>query len=291
MSEDNIARIIRPRERDLGGFSVRRVLPHGNHPMVGPFIFFDHMGPATFAPGQGIDVRPHPHINLATVTYLFEGSLYHKDSVGGSQNIEPGAVNWMTAGRGIVHSERSDAASRAAQSRIHGIQSWLALPTEHEEIEPSFVHHPAEALPRWTEDGMTLCLIAGDYGDRSSPVSALWPMCYLDCDAPDGGELLIPDQFEDRALYLVSGAAQLGTETIDAGTMVILKAGAPLSVSVTAGARIMLIGGKPMPEPRHIWWNFVSSRLERIDQAKTDWLQQRFDAVPGESEFIPLPEQ
>ena len=290
MPDTSIETVIRPRERDLGDFTVRRVLPHGTRQMVGPFIFFDHMGPAEFPPGKGIDVRPHPHINLATVTYLFEGSLYHKDSVGGDQNIEPGAVNWMTAGRGITHSERSDDASRAAASRIHGIQSWLALPTEHEEVEPSFVHHPERTLPAWRDGELAMRIIAGEFGGRRSPVETLWPMFYADCDAEGAGTVELGTEFDDRAAYVAIGSIDVDGQHFGEGEMVIFSAGAPVRIEVAAGSRVMLLGGEPMPEPRHIWWNFVSSRLERIDQAKEDWVEWRFDRVPGDDEFIPLPE-
>lgn len=290
MENNSIQTVIRPRERDLGDFTVRRVLPHGSRQMVGPFIFFDHMGPAVFPPGKGIDVRPHPHINLATVTYLFEGSLFHRDSVGAEQNIEPGAVNWMTAGRGITHSERSDDVSRAAESRIHGIQSWLALPAEHEEIEPSFVHHPADTLPAWRDGALAFRLIAGEMAGHTAPVDTLWPMFYADCDATGDGRVTLADIFEDRAAYVAVGEITVGGEAFKEGEMVIFAAGATVDIDVAAGSRVMLLGGEPFPEPRHIWWNFVSSRPERIDRAKQDWAEMNFDRVPGDDEFIPLPD-
>ncbi|MEL6949096.1 MAG: pirin family protein [Pseudomonadota bacterium] len=290
MENHSIETVIRPRERNLGDFTVRRVLPHGAHPTVGPFIFFDHMGPAVFPPGKGIDVRPHPHINLATVTYLFEGSLFHRDSVGANQNIEPGAVNWMTAGRGITHSERSDDASRNAESRIHGIQSWLALPVEQEEIEPSFVHHAADTLPAWQDGALSFRLIAGEMAGHTAPVDTLWPMFYADCHAEGAGSVTLEDQFDDRAAYVVTGSIHVDGQQFGDGEMVIFRGGAPVTMSVAAGSRVMLLGGDPMPEKRHIWWNFVSSRLDRIETAKQDWANMRFDRVPGDDEFIPLPE-
>lgn len=290
MENHSIETVIRPRERDSGDFTVRRVLPHGTRAMVGPFIFFDHMGPAVFPPGKGIDVRPHPHINLATVTYLFEGSLFHRDSVGASQNIEPGAVNWMTAGRGITHSERSDDASRAAESRIHGIQSWLALPVEHEEVDPSFVHHPADSLPAWQDGALSFRLIAGEMAGHTAPVDTLWPMFYADCHAEGAGNVTLEARFEDRAAYVVTGGVDVDGRRFGEGEMIIFTAGAPVTLSVAAGSRVMLLGGDPMPETRHIWWNFVSSRLDRIETAKQDWANMRFDRVPGEDEFIPLPD-
>ncbi|MEM7449827.1 MAG: pirin family protein [Pseudomonadota bacterium] len=290
MEKHSIDTVIRPRERDLGDFTVRRVLPHGARAMVGPFIFFDHMGPAVFPAGKGIDVRPHPHINLATVTYLFEGSLFHRDSVGATQNIEPGAVNWMTAGRGITHSERSDHASRTAESRIHGIQSWLALPVEHEEVAPSFVHHPADTLPAWRDESLSFRLIAGEMAGHTAPVDTLWPMFYADCHAEGAGSVTLEDRFDDRAAYVVTGGVTIDGQRFGEGEMIIFTASAPVTMTVEAGARVMLLGGDPMPEQRHIWWNFVSSRLDRIETAKQDWANQRFDQVPGEDEFIPLPE-
>lgn len=258
--------------------------------MVGPFIFFDHMGPAVFPPGKGIDVRPHPHINLATVTYLFEGSLFHRDSVGAEQSIEPGAVNWMTAGRGITHSERSDDASRAAESRIHGIQSWLALPVEHEEVEPSFVHHPADSLPAWQDGALSFRLIAGEMAGHTAPVATLWPMFYADCHAEGAGSVTLEDRFDDRAAYVAMGTIDVDGQTVGEGEMIVFAAGAPVTITVAADSRVMLLGGDPMPETRHIWWNFVSSRLDRIESAKQDWAEMRFDRVPGDDEFIPLPE-
>ena len=286
-----IRRLIDPRPRDLGGFSVRRVLPAPGQHMVGSFIFFDHMGPADFAPGTGIDVRPHPHIGLATVTYLFEGALLHRDSLGMVQEIEPGAVNWMTAGRGIVHSERTGPALRAAGHRIHGIQSWVALPREAEETEPSFRHSPAGELPDFTVEDAALRIVAGNAFGRTSPVEVLAPTLYVDARLPAGGALTLPDEHEERAVYVAEGRARLGDATLEAGQMAVLEPGAAPRLAALADLRVMLLGGAAADGPRHIWWNLVSSSPERIERAKRDWAEGRFPQVPGETGFIPLPEK
>ena len=284
-----ISRLIEPRPRDLGGFSVRRVLPAAGQQMVGPFIFFDHMGPADFAPGTGIDVRPHPHIGLATVTYLFEGALVHRDSLGVVQTIEPGAVNWMTAGRGIVHSERTGPGLRAAGHRIHGIQSWLALPRAAEETAPSFRHFRADALPEFTSGDALVRVIAGSAFGRRSPVETLSPMLYADLQLPAGGSVPLPPEQEERALYVAQGSAMLAGQAVETGQMALLAPGATPRLSATESLRAMLVGGAPADGPRYIWWNLVSSSRERIEQAKRDWANGRFPGVPGETEFIPLP--
>ncbi|MEL6300397.1 MAG: pirin family protein [Pseudomonadota bacterium] len=285
-----IKHAITPRPRDLGDFTVRRVLPSGNAPMVGPFIFFDHMGPAEFPEGKGIDVRPHPHINLATVTYLFEGSLMHRDSVGAVQNIEPGAVNWMTAGRGIVHSERSSDEFRSANSRIHGIQSWVALPAEEEECEPRFDHYPMDVLPTTEIDGIAIRIIAGRAFGLEAPVPFSHPIAYADCEAQQEATLEVPSGFSERALYVAEGSVKIGSEVFEAGQMILLEADADVTAALSGDARVMFVAGEPYPEPRHIWWNFVSSRLDRLEQAKQDWREWNFERVPGETEFIPLPD-
>jgi redox-sensitive bicupin YhaK (pirin superfamily) len=276
--------------RDLGGFHVRRILPSPRRRLVGPFIFFDHMGPVDFPPGQGIDVRPHPHIGLATVTYLFEGEILHRDSLGVVQPIEPGAVNWMTSGRGIAHSERTGPEQRARGGRLHGIQSWVALPREREEDEPGFQHHAAAALPVIEQPGVQMRLIAGEaYGARS-PVTVASSMFYLDAALVPGAALALPGGYEERAIYLVEGAIRVDGETVTAGTMLVLDAAAAGHIQADENARLMLLGGAPLESPRHIWWNFVSSSPERIEQAKADWKAGRFARVPVETEFIPLPE-
>jgi redox-sensitive bicupin YhaK (pirin superfamily) len=285
-----IRNLIEPRPRDLGGFSVRRVLPAPGLRMVGPFIFFDHIGPAVFAPGTGIDVRPHPHIGLATVTYLFEGAMLHRDSLGVVATIEPGAVNWMTAGRGIVHSERTGPELRASGHRIHGIQSWVALPREFEEIEPSFRHHTAASLPEFTVGNATVRVIAGDAYGRASPVEVLTATLYVDVALPPGASLQVPGEHEERACYVAEGRLLIGGDEVTAGQMALIEPGADVRLDSPSGARALLLGGAAADGPRHIWWNFVSSSQERIEQAKRDWREGRFAAVPGETEFIPLPE-
>jgi redox-sensitive bicupin YhaK (pirin superfamily) len=291
MTEDSpVDLVIEPRARDLGGFEVRRVLPFAQRRMVGPFVFFDEMGPAEFASGTGIDVRPHPHIGLATVTYLFEGEILHRDSLGFVQAIRPGAVNWMTAGKGIVHSERTGPEERQRQTRLHGIQSWVALPQSHEETEPAFHHHPADTLPEIAQDGATMRLIAGSAYGKESPVQTFSEMFYLDARLQAGAALALPDEHAERAVYIVEGAVAIADETYKAGRMVVFMAEAPVHVEARADARLMLLGGATMDGPRHIWWNFVSSSKERIEQAKKDWQDKRFAPVPGETERIPLPE-
>ena len=283
-----LLQLIEGRERDLGGFSVRRVLPDAARPMVGPFIFFDHLGPAEFAPGHGIDVRPHPHIGLATVTYLFSGALEHRDNLGNDLQVHPGDVNWMTAGSGIAHSERTPQAERAAGPRIHGIQSWVALPDGQEDVEASFAHHPASTLPQRRLDGADLTVIAGRAFGMTSPVNVLWPTLYVDARLSAGASWEIPDEHEERAVYLVEGALSLNGAAIRPGQMAVLVPGAVL-VETTAATRFMLLGGGRFPTPRHLYWNFVASSPERIEEAKRRWKSGGFAPVPNETEFIPLP--
>ncbi|MFO1154651.1 MAG: pirin family protein [Rhodospirillales bacterium] len=280
---------IHGRERDLGGFVVRRILPAAVRRMVGPFVFFDHMGPADLAAGQGIDVRPHPHIGLATVTYLFEGELLHRDSLGSVQAIQPGAVNWMTAGHGIVHSERTGPDERARASRLHGIQSWVALPVEQAETQPSFHHYAAETLPLIQRDGISMRLIAGQAYGVTSPVKTLSPMFYLDARLAAGARLPLPDDQPERAIYVVEGSVRLQDMPVEAGAMVADDGGAPALVEAIGPARLMLLGGTPLGD-RRLWWNFVAADAARIELAKADWREGRFPSVPGETEFIPLPE-
>ncbi len=282
--------LIEPRTRDLGDFQVRRVLPAGRQrKMVGPFIFFDHMGPAELDAGKGIDVRPHPHIGLATVTYLFEGEIVHRDSLGFVQTIKPGDVNWMTAGSGIAHSERTGDEERAGVSRLFGIQSWVALPREAEETDPAFFHHPKAALPMIETDGVNMRLIAGTaYGERS-PVEIFSEMFYLDARMSAGSRLKLPSEHEERAVYPVEGEISLNDEVVPAGNMAVIVPGVETELKCFHAARVMLLGGAAMDGDRHIWWNFVSSSKNRIERAKADWKENRFDKVPGETEFIPLP--
>ena len=286
-----ILQIIGGRERDLGGFVVRRVLPDHHTQMVGPFIFFDHLGPARFAPGQGIDVRPHPHIALATVTYLFEGSLRHRDSLGSVRDIQPGDVNWMTAGHGIAHSERTPAEARALGAQVHGIQSWVALPDGHEDVDPDFAHYPAKQLPQSSMDGVELAVIAGQAFGLTSPVTTLWPTLYVDVRMRAAATLDMPDDHAERAVYVAQGGLDLDGTRLDAGQMAVFAAGGQPRLRALSDARVMLLGGAQFPKPRVIWWNFVASSRERIEQAKQRWLRQEFPSVPGETEFIPLPKQ
>ncbi|MFO1509749.1 MAG: pirin family protein [Steroidobacteraceae bacterium] len=285
-----IEQIIGGRARDIGGFSVRRVLPAPGRRMVGPFIFFDHIGPETLAPGRGVDVRPHPHIALATVTYLYSGSFFHRDSLGSALEIHPGDVNWMTAGRGIAHSERTPAAARAQGSQIHGVQSWVALPDGHEEVAPAFAHHDAASLPHLVVDGCDLRVIAGEAFGRRSPVEVLWPTLYVDASMPAGAALELPADHTERAVYVAAGELEIDGQTLGEAQLALLTRGLTVRLRALHHSRVMLLGGEPFPTPRYIWWNFVASSRERIEQAKRDWAGGRFAPVPGESEFIPLPD-
>jgi redox-sensitive bicupin YhaK (pirin superfamily) len=284
-----ILQMIDSRQRDLGGFVVRRVLPAGGRQMVGPFIFFDHMGPTQFAPGYGIDVRPHPHTALATVTYLFSGSLEHRDSLGTVQEIRPGDVNWMSAGRGIAHSERTPKAVRATGEHVHGIQSWVALPDGHEDGEPAFVHYGAASLPTRSWDGVDLTLIAGEAFGLRSPVVTLWPTLYAHTQFARGAALELPADQDERAVYVVQGELAIGEVRVTEGQLAVLEPGTATTLLARDATRAMLLGGERFPTPRFIWWNFVASSEERIERAKERWERQEFPAVPGESEFIPLP--
>jgi redox-sensitive bicupin YhaK (pirin superfamily) len=284
-----ILQVIESRERDLGGFVVRRVLPAAKLQMVGPFIFFDHMGPTQFAPGYGIDVRPHPHIALATVTYLFAGSLMHRDSLGSVREIRPGDVNWMSAGRGIAHSERTPPAARVSGEHVHGIQSWVALPDGQEDGEPTFVHYPAADLPTRAGDGIDLTMIAGEAFGLRSPVVTLWPTLYAHARFASGAALEVPPDHDERAIYVVQGELAVGGLSAAAGQLVVLEPGVKVTLRAPGDVRAMLLGGGRFPTPRYIWWNFVASSQERIDSAKERWERQQFPVVPGETEFIPLP--
>lgn len=287
--------IVVTRVRDLvDGFKVRRVLPSARRRMVGPFIFLDQMGPEILSAGRGLDVAPHPHIGLATVTYLFDGELMHRDSLGTVQPIRPGEVNWMTAGSGIAHSERTPREMRAAGSDLFGIQSWVALPLRHEEDEPDFAHHAASELPVVEGERKRVRLIAGSLYGARSPVETLSEMFYADAELEGGARLNISAEHEERAAYVVEGAVALSGDggTFEAGQLMVFKPGAEvtLEASESSNARVMLLGGEPLDGRRHIWWNFVSSSSERIEQAKEDWKAGRFAPVPEETEFIPLPE-
>lgn len=290
-SVDAVETVIVPRAVDLGEMTVRRALPSRQRQMVGPFIFFDQMGPAEFLTDQGIDVRPHPHVNLATVTYLLEGEILHRDSLGTEQAIRPGAVNWMKAGTGIVHSERTSNALKQSGQRLFGLQTWVALPEAEEETAPAFIHHGADDIPVITDGALSLRLIAGEMQGVRSPLKTASETLYADVSLERGGRFQVEASHEERALYILSGRLSVeGTEHGDAA-LLILRSGVPVEVRATESARFMVFGGEPMEGPRYIWWNFVSSRLERIEQAKEEWRQGRFDTVPGDEEdFIPLPE-
>ncbi len=289
---EGVESVILPPTRDLGdGFKVRRALPSAHRQMVGPFIFFDHMGPATFAAGQAFDVRPHPHIGLATITYLIAGEILHRDGLGNAQTIRPGEVSWMTAGSGIVHSERTPESERRAGASLFGIQAWVALPKAHEETDPGFFHHAAMAIPRTESDGASLTLIAGRSDGLVSPVRTYSDMVYADIVLEDAARYQVRAEHIERAAYVVSGALEIVGQAgrFEAGELVVFKPGAELVVRAAGATRLMLVGGEPLAEPRHIYWNFVSSSAERIAQAKGDWRALRFAGVPGDSEFIPLP--
>jgi redox-sensitive bicupin YhaK (pirin superfamily) len=289
---DAIDLVVVPRSVDVGHFAVRRALPHVNRRMVGPFIFFDHFGPAEFRAGQGIDVRPHPHIGLATVTFLFDGEIMHRDSLGTAAAIRPGEVNWMTAGRGIVHSERTAPEHRTDGEPIHGLQCWVALPSSDEETEPGFSHHDSAALPLVSGEGKTVRVVAGSaYGERS-PVPTRSATLFADVTLAAGASLPVDADTEERALYLIAGEVEIAGDRFSPGRLLILRPSDPITVTAVGDARLTLLGGAAMDGPRHIWWNFVSSRKERIEQAKADWKLGRFDSVPGDDhEFIPLPEE
>ncbi|MXN65611.1 hypothetical protein GR183_11920 [Stappia sp. GBMRC 2046] len=287
---DVIDTLIVPRARDLGGFEVRRALPSAKRQMVGPFIFFDQMGPAEFLETGGIDVRPHPHIGLATVTYLFDGEIHHRDSLGSDQVIRPGELNWMTAGNGIVHSEREDAARKKTKRKIFGIQSWVALPKHMEETAPAFEHHGLHALPVVSDGAAEARVIAGELYGARAPVSTASETIYADITLNAGGRMPIDATHEERAVYTVDGEIEISGDKFGPGQLLVFKPGDTITVKADAPARFLLLGGEPMDGPRYIWWNFVSSSKERIDQAKEDWKQMRFDTVPGDAEdFIPLP--
>lgn len=281
--------VVVPRAHDIGGFEVRRALPAAGRRMVGPFIFWDQMGPGEFLTGRGVDVRPHPHIGLATVTYLFEGRVMHRDSLGTEMEITPGAVNWMTAGRGIVHSERSPRAVRAAPHRLYGIQSWVALPRDQEERSPGFDHYAAEALPSWSGEGIAIRLVVGAAFGMASPVRAASDTLYADVALAAGARLALPRETEERAVYVLEGAVAVAGTEHAAGRLLVFRAGDPITLAATRPARVLVLGGAAMDGPRFIWWNFVSSSKERIEQAKADWQAGRFGPVPGETDFIPLP--
>ncbi len=284
-----ILRRIEGRARDIG-VPVRRILPAAGQRMVGPFIFLDHMGPVSMPPGRGMDVRPHPHIGLATVTYLFEGEIEHRDSLGVVQTIRPGDVNWMVAGRGIAHSERTGADLRKRGFAMNGIQSWIALPRAHEEAEPSFRHHPKASLPARTADGVSFRLIAGTLDGLRAPVAVYSPTFYADLAMESGAEFALSPEHAERAAYVAEGEILAGGDAVGAGTLAVFAAGGAVALRARTPSRVMILGGAPIDGERLIWWNFVSSSAERIERAKADWREGRFAMVPGDPEFIPLPD-
>lgn len=283
--------LLKPHTRDIGGLEVKRVLPGFPHRMVGPFIFLDHMGPAAFSGGNGIDVRPHPHIGLATVTYLFEGEIVHRDSLGSVQAIAPGDVNWMTAGRGIVHSERTAPERRRAGARVHGIQTWVALPRASELAEPAFHHHPEATLPRVSAPGVELRVVAGTAFGERSPVAVFSPTLYAAARMQAGGAFELDAEHEERGVYVVEGEVAVAGASVPSQHLAVLEAGRRVEVRAASAARVMLLGGAKSDGDRFIWWNFVASSRERIEEAKGLWREQRFTRIPGETEFVPLPDK
>jgi len=287
---------IKGKTHDLGdGFMVARMLPQAARRSVGPFLFFDYFGPVDFPPGKGVDVRPHPHVGLATVTYLFEGAQMHRDTLGSVQEIKPGDVNWMTAGRGIAHSERTGEELRARGHRLHGIQTWVGLPQKDEETDPHFQHFAAADLPEQDEKGVKLRMITGEAFGLTSPIKVFSPIFYADARFEAGGSFTITAEHDERALFIVEGELRIGgdqgVETHGAGAMLFLEKGEIVTLFADGAARVMLLGGAPLDGPRHIWWNFVSSSKNRIEVAKSDWRSGLFGKIPGDDqEFIPLPE-
>lgn len=294
---DAIETLIIPRSRDLGGFEVRRALPAPKRQMVGPFIFFDQAGPAELLTGQGVDVRPHPHIGLGTVTYLYRGDFHHRDSTGADQVISPGALNWMIAGRGVTHSERTTAGARRGPNSLFGIQTWLALPDSHEDVDPSFEHHGKQALPVIEDRGVSVRLILGTAYGEVAPAAIFSETFYADVQLEPDSRLPMPDDHEDRGIYVVEGSISVAGQEIEAAQMVVFRPGDRITVSAgSRGARLMILGGATFNGPRYLWWNFVASSQERIEAAKAEWRaerwgQGRFDLpVDDRDEHIPLPD-
>lgn len=297
ISSDAIETLIIPRARDIGGFEVRRALPAPKRQMVGPFIFFDQAGPAELLTGQGIDVRPHPHIGLGTVTYLYRGDFHHRDSTGADQIIRPGELNWMVAGRGVSHSERTSATARTGPNSLFGIQTWLALPDSHEDVEPSFEHHGKTALPVIEDDGVSVRLILGTAYGQVAPATMFSETFYADVTLDRGSRLPLPDNHEDRGIYIVEGSISIAGQEFEAPQMMVFRPGDKITVAAgDQGARLMILGGATLSSPRYVWWNFVASSKERIEEAKAEWRAQnwgqgRFDLpVDDRHEHIPLPD-
>jgi redox-sensitive bicupin YhaK (pirin superfamily) len=289
---DAIKAVIVPRTADLGeGFMVRRALPSIQSRMVGPFVFFDHFGPTVFKSGNGLDVRPHPHIGLATVTYLFDGEIMHRDSLGTALPIQPGAVNWMTAGRGIVHSERTAPERRRAGDSLHGLQMWVALPSAQEEMAPDFAHYPVDGFPMVRDNGKNARVVVGRAFGASSPVKTTWDTLFADVRLLKGSTIPLDADYEERAIYVLDGEIDIAGDTFGPGRLLVFKPGDAITIRAAADTHFTIFGGATLDGPRHIWWNFVSSRKERIEQAKAEWSAGHFQKVPGdEIEFIPLPE-
>ena len=286
-----VAAVIDARPRHVGGFALRRLLPSRARRSVGPFVFLDHFGPVKIAPGDGMDVPPHPHIGLATVTYLLDGEIVHRDSLGHHQPIQPGEINWMTAGRGIVHSERTSEELRRTGSSLHGLQLWVALPKANEEMEPAFEHYAANTLPETEEEGARIRVLVGKAYGTESRVQTLSPTFLIDVMLQPNCELRIPDSYEERAAYVIDGTISTSDEHAESGRMLVFAAGTQMAVRAESMVRLVLLGGGALDGPRHIWWNFVSSSEERIEQAKQDWKEKRFARIPGDdTEFAPLPD-
>lgn len=287
-NDNGLELVIEARSRDLAGISIRRVLPFHARRMVGPWIFFDHIGPVDFAPGTGMDVPPHPHINLATVTYVFEGAIMHRDSMGVVQPVEPGAINLMVAGKGVAHSERSLPEQRASGFRSHALQLWLALPADQEEIDPAFYHYDAAEIPGRQSDGVSLRVLMGEAFGLVSPVKTFSQTLYAEAEFEAGAKLSLSVEVPERAVYVLAGEVRLNGQTVPVSSMAVCRERREIVVEAGSTAKIAIIGGENIG-PRFIWWNFISSRKERIEQAKQDWKEQRFPKIPGETEFVPLP--
>ncbi len=291
-TSDVIERVIDGPPRNIGGFSVRRVLPAVGHPTVGPFIFFDHLGPVEFAPGHGMDVRPHPHIGLATITYLLEGELVHRDTLGTVQTVRPGDVNWMVAGRGVAHSERSSPEVRARGSRSHGLQAWVALPREREDMAPVFEHHPRHTLPLIEQPGVSLRVLAGSAYGQTAPTGVLSPTLYVHATMTDDATLAVDDSHAERAAYVIDGELECDGRTFGAAVMIVFRAAASATLRARSATNVILVGGGSLDGPREIWWNFVASSEDRIEAAKIAWRADQFGTVFGdEDERIPLPDR
>jgi len=284
-----IRQILEPQEKDLGNVTVRRLMPTGELRSVGPFVFFDHLGPATFPPGAGIDVRPHPHIGLATITYLFAGEILHRDSLGKVQPIRPGEINWMTAGKGIVHSERTPAEVRSQGHTLHALQLWVALPEADEETEPVFLHYAATELPQTASAGCSIRVLIGAAFGLRSAVRTWSPTLYIEIDLEPGASVIVPDQVKERAVYVVSGGLTIQGRSIPRHHLVVFDGSPAIELTTSETSRLVIIGGDPLGK-RTVWWNLVSTRKELIEKAKHDWREGRFGEVPGETEKIPLPE-